>query len=109
MCGGESEGKKQRHVIDIIGHMSSSDSHLFESGPFLTMTNLSLASPPTGMRSEPVIKASSRFFCSSEYSLTICQKLLHRITGEYMRGEVQYMYVRIEAYTMTGWLGVNPS
>ena len=50
--------------------------HLSESGPFFTMMNLSLASPPRGMRSEPVMNCSSCFFSFSLNSRTICQKLL---------------------------------
>ena len=55
-------------------------SYLSESGPFLTMMNLSLERPPNGMRSEPVMNCSSCFFSFSPNSRTICQKFLKNKT-----------------------------
>ena len=57
-------------------HSDSCLVHLSESGPFLTMMNLSLAIPPSGMRSEPVMNSSSRLFSDSLNPRTICQKSL---------------------------------
>lgn len=80
------------NIINIVGKMKNKRMrceyypvrYLSESGPFFTMMNLSLASPPRGMRSEPVTNASSCFFCASGNERTICQKLLWRRERETM-------------------------
>ena len=53
---------------------------LSESGPFLTMTNFSFASPPMGIRSEPVMNCNNCFFSNSPNPRTISQKSLHATT-----------------------------
>ena len=52
--------------------------NLSESGPFFAMISFSLASPPTGIRSLPVVNWSSLRFCSSEKAWQISQKYLRR-------------------------------
>ena len=77
-------------IIHVITHCTGHTMYLSESGPFLTMINLSLARPPRGIRSEPVTNARSCFFCVSLNSRTIFQKLLKwEEEEEGGRGEIQ--------------------